>query len=268
MPLRRWETAYIPLHDPLFTIVGDDQADHIRLPGYVRLAQELHRNGDYKIEDQEDAKEESGAQQGPEGAEELTDQECEHAQEDGEEEDVVRNDGWEEANWSEASVMCTKGRLDSTSKNGPKKNEDADGVRSGIGRSGCVPHVCNDPCCMRLTDGVEPGGYVYVGKSTDPSKRISQHMQGRGADFTKAHKPTGVILERLGTLEGEGDGPERDETLRQMDKLGVDRVRGWKYCCKTLGRRDRADIESNIREMKVCCCPPCCPVSVYIALHA
>lgn len=97
------------------------------------------------------------------------------------------------------------------------------------------------------------GGYVYVGKSTDTSKRVTQHMQGCGADFTRLHKPTGVLLPRLGVLEGEGDGPERDETLRQMDKLGADKVRGWKYCQKTLGKPDKMDIEANIRELKDLC---------------
>ena len=97
------------------------------------------------------------------------------------------------------------------------------------------------------------GGYVYVGKSTDVSKRLKQHMDGLGAVFTKTHKPTGVLLQRLGTLEGEGDGPERDETLRQMDKLGVMKVRGWKYTSKILSLSDKRDIESNIRELNDLC---------------
>ena len=62
---------------------------------------------------------------------------------------------------------------------------------------------------------------VYVGKTHDVEKRVGQHMEGKGASFTKRYKPTGRLLPRLGCLEGDGDGPERDETLRQMDKHGI-----------------------------------------------
>lgn len=99
---------------------------------------------------------------------------------------------------------------------------------------------------------------VYVGKtSRDVQKRLAEHMRAdgcnvrfAGAAFTKLHKPTGKLLPRLGNLEGKGDGPERDETLRQMYKRGFQRVRGWKYVRPgPLSKADEADIESNIREL-------------------
>jgi hypothetical protein len=99
------------------------------------------------------------------------------------------------------------------------------------------------------------GGYVYVGKtSRGVARRLAEHMgkngAGRGAAFTKLHRPTGRLLPRLGNLEGDGDGPERDETLRQMYRLGVQRVRGWKYVRAGMLRREEIeDIESNIREL-------------------
>lgn len=96
-------------------------------------------------------------------------------------------------------------------------------------------------------------GRVYVGKSIDPGVRLLQHMRGYGSAFTKVYKPTGLFLPRLGNLVGTGDGPEREETLRQMELRGVDKVRGWKYCCKALGKRDREEIEANIREMDDLC---------------
>lgn len=73
----------------------------------------------------------------------------------------------------------------------------------------------------------------------------------RGASFTKLHKPTGKLLERLGTLEGEGDGPERDETLRWMHKLkDPEKVRGWKFVRRgKLTCEERKEIQSNIREL-------------------
>lgn len=119
------------------------------------------------------------------------------------------------------------------------------------------------------------GGKVYVGKSNDVSRRLLQHMKGMGSEFTKKWKPTGKILPRLGDLHGSGDGPERcvwpanpllllvfranlyfayrDETLRQMSLRGVDNVRGWKYCRKTLSREDRNDIDTNMRELYDLC---------------
>lgn len=93
------------------------------------------------------------------------------------------------------------------------------------------------------------GGRVYVGKSHNVSRRVKQHMRGRGAAFTKYNPPTGRLLPRLGSLSGEGDGPERDETLRQMAALGVDRVRGWKHTGKTIDFRSCMEIESDMREL-------------------
>jgi len=94
-------------------------------------------------------------------------------------------------------------------------------------------------------------GYIYVGKTSDVRRRLMQHAGGHGSSFTTRFKPTGKRLPRLGCLEGEGDGPERDETLRQMHANGVDRVRGWKFCTRRrkLNRSQRAEAESNIREL-------------------
>jgi predicted GIY-YIG superfamily endonuclease len=94
------------------------------------------------------------------------------------------------------------------------------------------------------------GGFIYVGKSNNIPNRIAQHMTGKGARFTRVFKPTGKILPRIGNVQCEiGDAAERDETLRQMYKHGVDRVRGWKFCSRKLRSCDRVEIESNIREL-------------------
>lgn len=93
------------------------------------------------------------------------------------------------------------------------------------------------------------GGYIYVGKSKCVDKRVKQHMSGHGAKFTREFKPTGKLLPRLGKLQGDGDGPERDETLRQMKANGPHKVRGWKYCNRKLSKADLLEIESNIREL-------------------
>ena len=57
-------------------------------------------------------------------------------------------------------------------------------------------------------------------------------------------------MPRLGTLNGGGDGPERDETLRWMHKLGPEKVRGWKFVRRgKLTSAELAEIQSNIREL-------------------
>jgi hypothetical protein len=111
------------------------------------------------------------------------------------------------------------------------------------------------------------GGHVYVGKTSRPfHTRLNEHMRrgaegagewasrglfgAKGSSFTRLHAPTGRFLARLGNLEGEGDGPERDETLRQMFKRGCHKVRGWKYVRPgPLTRDELHDIECNIREL-------------------
>lgn len=90
---------------------------------------------------------------------------------------------------------------------------------------------------------------VYVGKSINITHRIQQHMSHEGSAFTRAYKPTGKRLPRLGNVEGAGDAAERDETLRYMYKYGIDNVRGWKYTRVTLSPEERLEAEMNIREL-------------------
>lgn len=90
---------------------------------------------------------------------------------------------------------------------------------------------------------------VYVGKSTDVKRRVSQHENHVGAVFTKRYQPTGKMLPRLGNVQGLGDAAERDETLRYMYVRGVDNVRGWKYTQIDLSPADKKEAEMNIREM-------------------
>lgn len=125
------------------------------------------------------------------------------------------------------------------------------GPKTGGQRRGDKPKVEYAPSKIYILELA--GGYVYVGKSRNVKRRYEEHMRGVGACFTKYKKPTGKMLERLGNLEGDGDGPERDETLRQMDCLGFEKVRGWKYTSRFLSTEDAAEIESNIRELKDLC---------------
>jgi len=93
------------------------------------------------------------------------------------------------------------------------------------------------------------GGRVYVGKSNNVGYRVGQHMTGAGSAFTKAFKPTGNVLPRLGNVRGDGDAAERDETLRYMFLRGIRNVRGWRYTCVELTDELFEDAERNIREL-------------------
>jgi predicted GIY-YIG superfamily endonuclease len=92
-------------------------------------------------------------------------------------------------------------------------------------------------------------GRVYVGRTSDLRRRISQHMSGRGSAFTQAFPPRGTLLPRLGRVSGSAEAAERDETLRYMFLRGIDLVRGWKYTRVTMPAEERVDAEDNIREL-------------------
>ena len=92
-------------------------------------------------------------------------------------------------------------------------------------------------------------GRVYVGSSRDVARRVAQHSSGSGSAYTRVYKPTGVLLPRLGNVEGDGDAAERDETLRYMMLRGVPYVRGWKFARVDMPPEEYEEAESNIREL-------------------
>lgn len=102
-------------------------------------------------------------------------------------------------------------------------------------------------------------GRVYVGRSCDWRRRLTQHITGSGSAFTKAFPPTGTLLPRLGCVTGSAEAAERDETLRYMFLRGIDVVRGWKYTRVQMSEEDHRDAEENIRELfdlcRRCGCP-------------
>jgi predicted GIY-YIG superfamily endonuclease len=92
-------------------------------------------------------------------------------------------------------------------------------------------------------------GRVYVGRTSDMRRRLSQHMSGQGSAFTQAFPPTGTLLPRLGRVTGSAEAAERDETLRYMFLRGVQLVRGWKYTKVHMAEDEQQDAEENIREL-------------------
>jgi predicted GIY-YIG superfamily endonuclease len=92
-------------------------------------------------------------------------------------------------------------------------------------------------------------GRVYVGKTSDLRRRVSQHLSARGSAFTQSFPPTGTLLPRLGRVSGSAEAAERDETLRYMFLRGIALVRGWKYTRVHMTEPEERDAEENIREL-------------------
>ena len=83
------------------------------------------------------------------------------------------------------------------------------------------------------------GGKYYVGKSHNLESRLHSHFSGRGAAWTKLHKPIRV-LETIDTAD------EDACTIDMMYKHGIENVRGGSYSTLVL---DDISIQSATRAM-------------------
>jgi hypothetical protein len=86
-------------------------------------------------------------------------------------------------------------------------------------------------------------GKIYVGKSNDIDSRIAQHAMNAIGKGSVSEIPT--ITKSIGD---DFESWERNETLAQMVKYGVDNVRGWMYTSKCLSKSEIISIEQQIRE--------------------
>ena len=72
------------------------------------------------------------------------------------------------------------------------------------------------------------GDKYYVGQTDDPEFRFNEHMSGKGAKWTRLHKPLHILLTRTITV----DTPvaamlyENWMTLHYMERFGWENVRG------------------------------------------
>lgn len=85
----------------------------------------------------------------------------------------------------------------------------------------------------------------YVGMSENIVERITQHISGNGASFTKKYKviKQGVLLtERDGSLESW----ECNETLAQMIKYGINNVRGFQWINNEISKEDAYAIKTQM----------------------
>lgn len=83
---------------------------------------------------------------------------------------------------------------------------------------------------------------VYVGKSDDVKERYKAHCEGRGAAWTKVHKPIKILKTFKSTSP-----IDEDRTLKEMMlKYGIDNVRGGVYCQLMLPKSTRLHLEKEI----------------------
>ena len=92
-------------------------------------------------------------------------------------------------------------------------------------------------------------GMRYVGKSTNIDSRIMQH-QNRQVQAT-AHMPgipREIPLSSEAQLHNDLESWERNEFLAQVQNVGCEKVRGWKYTSQTLSSQDIDSIDSELCE--------------------
>ncbi len=89
----------------------------------------------------------------------------------------------------------------------------------------------------------------YIGKSTNPTRRIEEHFIGDGALFTKIHKPIEVI-----SIISNADDFDEDKHVKLfMAKYGIDNVRGGSYCNAKINDFQKSFLSQEIKTaMNLC----------------
>jgi predicted GIY-YIG superfamily endonuclease len=82
----------------------------------------------------------------------------------------------------------------------------------------------------------------YVGKTDDVSKRLEQHLNGKGSAWTKEYSPVRIAQQRPITSIHD----ETNTTLDLMKKYGIDNVRGGAYCQVDLSDEIQTSIKHQI----------------------
>ncbi len=72
----------------------------------------------------------------------------------------------------------------------------------------------------------------YVGMSFNPEKRFNKHSKGKGAVWTKLHRPIRIVETRITDFFDQDDVVqlENDMTIEYAMRYGKDYVRGGGYC--------------------------------------
>ena len=105
---------------------------------------------------------------------------------------------------------------------------------------------------MYRADVSSPNGMLYVGKSSDIDKRIGEHASGTVACTSSWGIPREVPT-LTPRIDVDNESWERNETLEQMQRNGIDKVRGWMYTTQELTDEAEEGIVSQLCEKYDCC---------------
>jgi hypothetical protein len=86
----------------------------------------------------------------------------------------------------------------------------------------------------------------YIGITVDLKRRLEEHFQGRGSEFTKVYKP----LDLWDFVHTENPYIENLLTLMYMGQYGPDNVRGGPHTMMVLDPQERKFIDYEIRSAK------------------
>lgn len=72
----------------------------------------------------------------------------------------------------------------------------------------------------------QAGGHYYVGRTSNPNQRITDHFEGRGSQWTQRYQPVKVDYIRRHSSERAARTAETAEYYDARAAYGNDRVRG------------------------------------------
>jgi hypothetical protein len=98
----------------------------------------------------------------------------------------------------------------------------------------------------------------YVGTTKHPARRLKQHRQGLGCEWTQEHEPLGFSKEYPLVKVDDPDEnfsrlQEDLQTKRVMLEKGIDRVRGGSYARAELSRADVLALAKELYHAKNAC---------------
>ena len=89
----------------------------------------------------------------------------------------------------------------------------------------------------------------YVGRSTDLEKRLEEHQQHQGAEWTRRYPPINIIEQ----YEQCDDFDEDKYTIKTMEKYGINNVRGGSFVRMVLDDSDLITISKMFNGARNLC---------------